>query len=377
MRKPPPRARRLGPAIAWTPTDDPYYLLAGMLNGSKGLPALSVTQWALLELRSKMKTVQSTLPYGLLAGELCVSPERNAQYLFLDEVTPARNELTEVDLKSQLEAELRSLASDAESRGKIPIGWYVGGIGEDLQLDGEDLSLHREVFPEPWQLVLLHDDTAGDERGAFLRYARASKHLYAIPFFELLPDPSRANATKRRTALHWVNYRPDAPVSRLVETDGTLTRGTSRGSQARSKNIASWISSWRQSVARFSPPWGGASLPDDSAPSSLAVQPSTEPASRPARAVNVATPPRAAVVQSPVVAVEAVRSAEVNSTLVPQESLEGVFVFINGELVGYSADVHREPPKHSRVARRRLLLVVLIVVCVALAIVALRASTKS
>jgi hypothetical protein len=83
------------------------------------------------------------------------------------------------------------------------------------------------------------------------------------------------------------------------------------------------------------------------------------------------------VVQSPVVAVEAVRGAEVNSTLVPQESLEGVFVFINGELVGYSADVHREPPKHSRVARRRLLLVVLIVVSVVLAIVALRASMMS
>ena len=61
----------------------------------------------------------------------------------------------------------------------------------------------------------------------------------------------------------------------------------------------------------------------------------------------------------------------------PQESLEGVFVFINGELVGYSADLHPEPSKHPTVARRRLLLVVLIVVSVVLAIVALRASTMS
>lgn len=346
-----------------------------MLNGSKGLPALSVTQSAMLELQSKMKGVQSTLPYGLLAGELCVSPERNAQYLFLDEVTPARSELSEVDLKSQLEAELRSLATDAQSRGKIPIGWYVGGIGEDLQLDGEDLSLHREVFPEPWQLVLLHDDAAGGERGAFLRYAQASNRLYAIPFFELLPDSGPANVTKRRTALRWVNYQPDAPVSRLPETGGGRAGSTSRGSRSRSKNIASWISSWRQAVARLSPPWGGASLPDVTVPSPIAVQPSTEAASRSIRSVDVATPPRAAVVQSPVVAVEAVRRAEVTSTLVPQESLEGVFVFINGELVGYSADLHRDPPKYSTVARRRLLIVVLIVVSVVLAIVALRVST--
>ena len=81
--------------------------------------------------------------------------------------------------------------------------------------------------------------------------------------------------------------------------------------------------------------------------------------------------------QSPVVAVEAVRDVEVSSTLVTQESLDGVFVFINGELVGYPADLHREPPKHSTVAWRRLLLVVLIVVSVVLAIVALRASTMS
>jgi len=369
-----PRARRLGPAIAWTPEDDPYYLLAGMLNGSKGLPAVSVTQSALLELRSKIKNAQSTVTFGLLAGELCVSPERNAQYLVVDEVTPARNDLSEVDLKSQLEVALRSLATDAQSRGKIPIGWYAGDIGEDLQLDGEDLSLHRAVFPEPWQLVLLHDDTARQERGAFLRYAQASNRLYAIPFFELLPDSSRANVTKRRTALHWVNYRPDSPVSRLPESDGTGTGSASRASRSASKNIAPWISSWRQTVARLSPPWGVASLPNLSLPSSIGVQPSTEAASPSAPGVTVATPPRAAVVQSPVVAVEAVRRTDVQSPLAPQESLEGVFVFINGELVGYSSDVQRDPPKSSTVPWRRLLLVVLIIVAVVIAIVAVRAS---
>jgi hypothetical protein len=376
VRRLPARARRLGRAIAWTPADDPYYLLAGMLSGSKGLPALCVTQSAIQDLHREMRSVESTLPFGLLAGEVCVSPESNVRYLLVDEVTPARTELSELDVKSQLNTELRSLASDAHDRGKVPIGWYIGGIGDDLQLDSEDLSLHREIFPEPWQVVLLHDDTASEERGAFLRYAQGSNRLYSVPFFELLSDSTRTNGVPRKTALRWANYHSDAPVSRLPESDGTAGGPPAR--VFRSKNIASWLASWRKSIARMSPPWGAPSLPGVSAtPRSITTHPWAKLAARSADTVDVATPPRAIVAQSPGVALEAVRSAEIEPDSGLDESLGGVFVFINGELVGYSPESLQNAPKRPSIPWRRLLLLVVILALAVLAIVAVRASTTN
>jgi hypothetical protein len=378
VRRLPAHVRRLGRAIAWTPADDPYYLLAGMLSGSKGLPALSVTQSAILDLQREMKCAQSTLPYGLLAGDVCVSPESNVRYLLLDDVTPARTELSEVDIKSQLTTELRSLVGAAQSRGKIPIGWYIGGIGDDLQLDSEDLSLHREIFPEAWQVVLLHDDTASEERGAFLRHAQGSNRLYAVPFFELLPDSTGMSVAERETALHWVNYHSDAPVSRLRASGRAPAGSAARAFRSTSRNIASWLASWRRSIARMSPPWGGPSLPDVGAtPSSITARPSTKLASRSIRGVDVATPPRAVVAQSPVVALEAVRPAQITPESAPDESLRGVFVFLNGELVGYSPDFRRDDAKRPSIAWRRLLLLVVIVALAVIAIVAVRASTTN
>ena len=183
------------------------------------------------------------LPYGLLGGQLCVSPETDEEYLLMDEVIAARTELTESNLRDQLQHELKSLAAAAQRRGKLALGWYVSGVGEDLQLDGEDLSLHQEIFPNPWQVVLLHDNSSGTERGAFVRYTSMTDRSYAIPFFELLADSTADELTEPRTALQWVNYRPQEPVSPLDEIE--IARLRASVSPPKRSGLRDWLASWR------------------------------------------------------------------------------------------------------------------------------------
>jgi len=200
--------RRLPGAISWLPTHDSYFRVAG-LRTAADLPALYVSQAALLDFEASIRESRTGLPYGLLAGQLCVCPKTNNRYLLIDDVAPADAELTDSDIAIRLPAALRALAIDAVERGKLPIGWYVSAMGEDLRLDGEDLDLHRRIFPEPWQVVLLHDNSAGVERAAFMRFESMTQRLYASPFFEQLPESGSRAPAADTTVMRWVNYRSD------------------------------------------------------------------------------------------------------------------------------------------------------------------------
>jgi len=202
-----PVRRRIGAAIAWLPTHDSYYRVAS-LRTAADLPGLYVTQPALLAFEASIRGSSTRLPYGLLAGQLCVCPDTNERYLLIDDVGLSDMELSDADIAIRLPAALRALSADAVSRGKVPIGWYVSAVGDELRLEGEDLELHQKVFPEPWQVVLLHDNSSGVERAAFMRFESMTKRLYASPFFELLPDSASASDGDA-TVLRWVNYRSD------------------------------------------------------------------------------------------------------------------------------------------------------------------------
>jgi len=210
-----PVRRRIGAAVAWLPTHDSYYRVAS-LRTAADLPGLYVTQAALLAFEASIRGSSTRLPYGLLAGQLCVCPDTNERYLLIDDVGLSDMELSDSDIAVRLPAALRALSADAVGRGKVPIGWYVSAVGEELRLEGEDLDLHQKVFPEPWQVVLLHDNSSGVERAAFMRFESMTKRLYASPFFELLPDsasPSDGDAT----VLRWVNYRSDQVPARAFD----------------------------------------------------------------------------------------------------------------------------------------------------------------
>lgn len=217
--------RRFGAPIRWRPTHDTYYLAAA-LRSAANLPTLAITQTAVLDLEAAIQQSRTRLPYGILAGQFCVCPETGERYLLIDDIRPARAELTEGSFAGGLRTELFSIAGQAAKRGKLLIGWYISGIGGDLRLEEEDLDLHREMFAEAWQIVLLHDNADGVERAALMRFESMTQRLYASPFFEMLPDASDAKSADGElvTVLPWANYRADQDPSRRVE----LTRAPSR-----------------------------------------------------------------------------------------------------------------------------------------------------
>jgi hypothetical protein len=225
--------RKVGPVIAWAPAHDAYHIVASMRPGASRIPPLHVTQRALIQLRSHFEQGPSELPFGLLSGALCVSPETKTEYLLVEEVTAARTELTPDEPVEQLRNELRALSSDAERRQKLALGWYIGGMDGDLQLDPEVAALHLELFPEIWRLVLVSGRESGVQQGAFLRYEPQSERFYAIPFSEALSESRwREDTGEQRTALQWPNYRSSAPVRPLemsVVRDVSATTSPSRG----------------------------------------------------------------------------------------------------------------------------------------------------
>ena len=250
--------RKRGPALAWTPTQDSYYELAQKLRSEGRLP-LYLTQTAILEFEAHLQESSLPLPFGLLAGDVCVCPQTKLEYLLVDTVARARVELGGDDPYAQLAEELQSLASEQSGKRKAPIGWYLGGLADDLTLDEDVTRLHEQLFPERWQLALVRGAASGAERGAFLRYESIWRRWYSIPFFEFLPERAGQKKGERRTAIRWENYRADEPARPLDASEESV----------RSVNAAR------------RPSWGarlfGASMEPVAPPPTVRVASSTEP----------------------------------------------------------------------------------------------------
>jgi hypothetical protein len=215
--------RKHGPALAWTPTRDSYYELAQKLRSEGRLP-LYLTQAAILEFEAHLQESSLPLPFGLLAGDVCVCPQTKLEYLLVDTVARARVELGGDDPYAQLAEELQSLASAHSGKGKAPIGWYLGGLADDLTLDDDVTRLHEQLFPERWQLALVRGAASGAERGAFLRYEAIWRRWYSIPFFECLTERAAHKKGERRTAIRWENYHADEPARPLDESEASVQK---------------------------------------------------------------------------------------------------------------------------------------------------------
>ena len=238
--------RKLGPAIDWAPAHDAYYIVASMRPGASGIPPLHVTQRALLQLHSQIERRRSELPFGLLSGALCLAPESNTHYLLIDEATAARRPLTADEPLKQLSTELRALAAEAESGQKLVLGWYLGGMDDDLEVDPDVAALHHELFGEAWQIMLVSGQASGAEQGEFRRFESQTERFYPIPFSELLQETGgRGEAGEPRTALRWTHYRTTRPVSYLDPSAIADLSANTQPSRGRELNLGAFVRSLR------------------------------------------------------------------------------------------------------------------------------------
>lgn len=242
-----PTRRNRGRAIAWAPKHDSYYVLAGILRDAASIPPLHLTQSAVLELEAQLENDPSPVPFGLLAGALCVSPQTKLNYLVVDEIAASRSQLTAANPTGQLADELRLLASSAVQHGKLVLGWYIGEVGDELQLDLELASVHRAVFTDAWQVALLRAARIGGTGGALVRLEAVTNRSYQIPFFELLPDSPRSSKSELpRTAIRWPNYaaaEPVLPLNSSHDVNAVATQvAATRDADGRART---WLASFR------------------------------------------------------------------------------------------------------------------------------------
>ena len=273
--------RKLGPAIAWAPAHDAYYIVASMRPGAAGIPPLHVTQRALLQLHSQIERRRAALPFGLLSGALCLAPESSTHYLLIDEATAARRALSADEPLKQLSTELRALAAEAESGQKLALGWYLGGMDDDLEVDPEVAALHHELFGEAWQIMLVSGQASGAEQGEFRRFESQSERFYPIPFSELLQETGwHREASEPRTAVRWTHYRTTRPVSYLDPSAIADLSANTQPSRGRELDLGAFLRSLRPGGER-TPTGDTSSAVDAPSPRARTPLPAVAPARRP------------------------------------------------------------------------------------------------
>jgi hypothetical protein len=273
--------RKLGPAINWAPAHDAYYIVASMRPGASGIPPLHVTQRALLQLHSQIERRRTELPFGLLSGALCLAPESNTHYLLIDEATAARRPLTADEPLKQLSTELRALAAKAESGQKLALGWYLGGMDDDLEVDPEVAALHHELFGEAWQIMLVSGQASGAEQGEIRRFESQTERFYPIPFSELLQETGwRGEAGAPRTVVRWTHYRTTGPVSYLDPSAIADLSVNTQPSRGRELNLGAFVRSLRLRGER-TPTDDTSSAADAPSPRARTPLPAVAPTRRP------------------------------------------------------------------------------------------------
>jgi hypothetical protein len=211
--------RKLGRAVSWEPTHDVFFRFADMLSTSRRVPPLYVAQAALRSVETALRAGGFPIPFGLLAGSLCVCPRTDQEYLLIDEVIPARLHPGAAYAPDDLVREMRGVARGAASRGRLPLGWYQGDADVLELVAREDVALHCAMFPEPWQVMLLRDGVDGLRHGSFVRIEPTDRRPYAIRFFELQPDSALSSSRGMRTVIRWENYQTDDPVLLLDDRE--------------------------------------------------------------------------------------------------------------------------------------------------------------
>jgi hypothetical protein len=223
-----PKRRVLGRAVLWLPTHDPYFRLAAILRTAQALPPLYVTKDALLEVDEHIRSRPFPFPFGLLTGALCVCPKTRVEYVLIDGAIRAQSTLADDDVEAQIAWEFQALEAEAQHRGRVAVGWYQGDAEVTGRVSPEEVNLHRALFPEPWQVMLVRSGASGPVRGAFVRVDSMSEHGYATPFSELMGMPQRRKESLPATVVAWENYGAEEPVVH-VDAPASATRSAGEG----------------------------------------------------------------------------------------------------------------------------------------------------
>jgi hypothetical protein len=165
-------------------------------------------QHTLRKIGDRLATLPNGLGVGLLAGRRFTDSRSGAQFVVVDGALPLQVLPSEDDATDILARGLGSAAAGIEI-----VGWYRSHSFSDAALTPSDVEAHTELFGDRAAIVLVV--AAGGEAGAVFRQsASPAWPVEALPFYEWLAEPARADGAKP-TVLIWRNYRAAEVVARI------------------------------------------------------------------------------------------------------------------------------------------------------------------
>lgn len=194
-------------AVFWKPVDDAYHVLASMLRERQTPdPLLFASQQLLLSADEHARTATGTGALGLVLGRRYRDSRSGLPYEIAERALPLAQEGGDLT-DGAVDAPLRdAIRAELASGGEI-IGWYCrrGEVGS--RVSAIDEEVHRTVFPEVWQTLLVIDPDPAVPVGAFYLYSGKAERSYQVTFHELLAERDMpVKGQRKQSVLRWCNY---------------------------------------------------------------------------------------------------------------------------------------------------------------------------
>ena len=210
------RALSVEQTVKWLPLDDAYYLLAEVMTSTRAAP-LVVLQEVLLQVEAHATAAAYDSACGVLCGAHYRDSKSGLVYLLVESAERAERIDPTGNPDASLAAELARAIARAERAGRIVVGWYRFDVALARRIPATDAGIHRALFPEPWQVALLRDGSAGGGRGAFVRVEPTEGRPFRIPFLELIPRKRSRGRGPKWTSVQWRNYGSESAVALLPD----------------------------------------------------------------------------------------------------------------------------------------------------------------
>lgn len=188
-RMPLTRARRW-----WSPHED---------DGVSPGVAVFVTQKAFVRFCTHAGSDLEQEVGGGLIGRWRVDRETEEPFVIIEAVLPAKHTRQGSTFLTFTQDTLVEMNKEMEIHypGKKLVGWYHTHPRMGVFLSGYDVFLHRNFFPEPWQVALVMEPCTL-QGGFFIRQADGTLHPQQyFGFYEMQVDG--------RQVVHWTNLKPE------------------------------------------------------------------------------------------------------------------------------------------------------------------------
>lgn len=141
---------------------------------------------------------------GGLVGKWREDRTSGAPFVVVEAVLPARYTRQGSTFLTFTQDTLVAMNEEMETHypGKRLVGWYHTHPRMGVFLSGYDLFLHRNFFPEPWQVALVMEPCTL-QGGFFIRQTDGAldpQHYFG--FYEMQVDS--------RQVVHWTNLKPES-----------------------------------------------------------------------------------------------------------------------------------------------------------------------